>query len=298
LRFLLWMEGRDGRPQNVFACSSTLEQTGGQQASLVAFTPSEASPDFDADTGVYTCSVDGLFLVSVRPSLPLPSGLLALHYRHESGETFVHCPVVFVPSVPSVDESLHVGCSARRSDASSSRGSSGSLMHLRARDSLRVLLLALPASPPAGLAVTLRVELVMRKHKRRREFDESDYGVSPRDGAGRQRGGAIRARGGGRKASEVDAGEAPSTDRTAEPDPSPAPEEADSRGEGGESTGSDTEWSEGFSSDDEAKRSRRLPKHTRRVMRLTRELQVQACPRAGEELATEVVPDPDSGRLP
>ena len=38
-------------------------------------------------------------------------------------------------------------------------------------------------------------------------------------------------------------------------------------------TGSDTEWSEGFSSDDEAKRSARAPKRVRRLARAARELE-------------------------
>ena len=37
-------------------------------------------------------------------------------------------------------------------------------------------------------------------------------------------------------------------------------------------TGSDTEWSEGFSSDDEAKRARRPPKKVRALARAAREL--------------------------
>ena len=87
----------------------------------------------------------------------------------------------------------------------------------------------------SGLSVSLRIELAMRKRKRVADLDDLDEKEAEMAAAAAQR---------KRGAAELEDG-----------------------------TGSSTEWSEGFSSDDEAKRRARPPKKVRALARAARKLE-------------------------
>ena len=86
----------------------------------------------------------------------------------------------------------------------------------------------------SGLSVSLRIELAMRKRKRVADLDDLDEKEAETAAAAQRK----------RGAAELEDG-----------------------------TGSSTEWSEGFSSDDEAKRRARPPKKVRALARAARKLE-------------------------
>lgn len=182
---------------------------------------------FDARAGVYACSVDGNYVVRVS------SGEAA------SDDSFL------------VLERSHVR--GGRTCSHVAGAGSGSLMHLRAGDTILLRLVGtapLPARPLAG-PVRLAISLAMRMRCREPEglLDEGE-GEGEGEGGGRgasRKADAKRRRGGGAAS------------------PSSAPE-----------TGSDTEWSEGFSSDDEATRRERPPPKVRRLARAARAVSLDA----------------------
>jgi hypothetical protein len=113
---------------------------------------------------------------------------------------------------------------------------------------------------PLRVSVHLSVELAMRKRKRSADLDEDeDERVAARAKlrAARGRKAAVAAAGG-----RAGSAGAPTT-QPASSDPS---RDEDASGSGS-ATGSATEWSEGFSSDDEARQAARPPPRVRRVAR-------------------------------
>ena len=180
---------------------------------------------FDARAGVYACSVDGNYVVRVS------SGEAA------SDDSFL------------VLERSHVR--GGRTCSHVAGAGSGSLMHLRAGDTILLRLVGtapLPARPLAG-PVRLAISLAMRMRCREPE-GLLDEGEGEDEGGGRgasRKADAKRRRGGGAAS------------------PSSAPE-----------TGSDTEWSEGFSSDDDATRRERPPPKVRRLARAARAVSLDA----------------------
>ena len=118
------------------------------------------------------------------------------------------------------------------------------LRHLAANDVLFVEAISVESgrvasaalkSALSGLSVSLRIELAMRKRKRVADLDDLDEKEAEMAAAAAQR---------KRGAAELEDG-----------------------------TGSSTEWSEGFSSDDEAKRRARPPKKVRALARAARKLE-------------------------
>ena len=182
--------------------------------------------ELDALAGVYTASVDGMYVVGVWPSQRLDSdvGFLTLVQRHAATGTSVH----------------------RHVDGSSC---DGGLLHLREKDTLCVVASPVEsggaagrlASALRGMSVSLRVELAMRKRKRAEDL--ADLDEQEAEAAARAAAKAVAKRKRGALA---------------------APDEEE------EGTGSDTEWSEGFSSDDEARRQARPPKRVRALARAAR----------------------------
>ena len=119
------------------------------------------------------------------------------------------------------------------------------LRHLAANDMLFVEATSVESGGSAsaalkralsGLSVSLRIELAMRKRKRVADLDDLDEKEAEAAAAAQRK----RKRG----AAELEEG-----------------------------TGSSTEWSEGFSSDDEAKRRARPPKKVRALTRAARKLE-------------------------
>ena len=117
------------------------------------------------------------------------------------------------------------------------------LRHLAANDVLFVEAISVESgrvasaalkSALSGLSVSLRIELAMRKRKRVADLDDLDEKEAEAAAAAQRK----------RGAAELEEG-----------------------------TGSSTEWSEGFSSDDEAKRRARPPKKVRALTRAARKLE-------------------------
>ena len=224
--------------------------------------------EFDTQMGRYTCSTDGMYIVKLAVSgLGDRSPFVSLVHKHALGGT----------TYDQVDAQT---------------GVAGQMVHLRREDEVSVRLTALPDATGAELRAveqlggTLSIELCMRKRKRRDEFAEAGEEAA----AGRAAsvaGSAARPSGGGSKASRrrerkkrasapaptATAAAAPGGDAKAASAPAAASGSAaagpdvtamatDSETDRGESdgTGSDTEWSEGFSSDDDERRATRLPK--------------------------------------
>ena len=213
-------EAHDCRREQDAAASSTcvVAQSDGTLR-LSGYVGGGAVSEFNAEEGVYTASVDGMYSVCALSSQPLSSdiGFLTLVHSHASGATSVHTHI---------DPARY----------------EGGLMHLRAHDTLCVVASCADSGSAAstalkcaltGLSVSLRIELAMRKRKRVADLDDLDEKEAEAAATARRK----------RAAAEVD-----------------------------DETGSDTEWSEGFSSDDEAKRARRPPKKVRALARAAREL--------------------------
>ncbi|KAG8461011.1 hypothetical protein KFE25_010762 [Diacronema lutheri] len=117
------------------------------------------------------------------------------------------------------------------------RGHAGALLHLRAGAAISARLLPADGEPsalPGCARAQLSVELVMRKRKRAADLEEDEADE---------------------RAARIERRAARATRRRASTAPGGA------RGASGDSsserTGSDTEWSDGFSSDDEARRAAR-----------------------------------------
>ena len=122
------------------------------------------------------------------------------------------------------------------------------------------------------MAATLSIELCQRKRKRVDDFDGDDDADAVK-GEG-QDGGQVKRRaiatGKGKKKRQV-AAETAAGRHTRQPNAVPPETGAGAVDVGdADTTGSDTEWSEGFSSDDEAmeeRRAARPPKQARRLAR-------------------------------
>ena len=136
------------------------------------------------------------------------------------------------------------------------------LRHLAANDMLFVEATSVESGGAAsaalkqalsGLSVSLRVELAMRKRKRVADLDDLDEKEAEAAAAAKRK----------RGAAELEEG-----------------------------TGSSTEWSEGFSSDDEAKRRARPPKKVRALARAARKLEC-----AEAEASGSVAQDASSGSI-
>jgi hypothetical protein len=169
----------------------------------------------------------------------------------------------------------------------SETGAAGGMLHMRRGDVLSVSLTAVPDATSTELRAiervggTLSIELCMRKRKRVDDFaEEGDssaasavtgaalvpHGKTSKASRRRER----KRRAAGPAVPTADSGRATSTIPSAlEPDH----EEISACSES-EHTGSDTEWSEGFSSDDEDRRKTRPPKRMRRLAREIRDVQV------------------------
>ena len=136
------------------------------------------------------------------------------------------------------------------------------LRHLAANDMLFVEATSVESGGAAsaalkqalsGLSVSLRIELAMRKRKRVADLDDLDEKEAEAAAAAKRK----------RGAAELEDG-----------------------------TGSSTEWSEGFSSDDEAKRRARPPKKVRALARAARKLEC-----AEAEASGSVAQDASSGSI-
>ena len=136
------------------------------------------------------------------------------------------------------------------------------LRHLAANDMLFVEATSVESGGAAsaalkqalsGLSVSLRIELAMRKRKRVADLDDLDEKEAEAAAAAQRK----------RGAAELEDG-----------------------------TGSSTEWSEGFSSDDEAKRRARPPKKVRALARAARKLEC-----AEAEASGSVAQDASSGSI-
>ena len=218
--------------------------------------------EFDPASGVYTCSTDGVYLVALSVEerggrggaaadrLPSDSFFATLHQGHACGSTS--------------DNYDHV-------DATTGRA--GKLVHLRAGDTLSVRLLIAADASEADLrgvdrvAATLAIELCQRKRKRAIDSDSDDDDHSTTKGQdAHQVKRRVIAKGKRRVAAKnPDPQHARQQDAVAPGAVADAEAAADA-----DTTGSDTEWSEGFSSDDEAmeeRRSARPPKEARRLAR-------------------------------
>jgi hypothetical protein len=174
----------------------------------------------------------------------------------------------------------------------SETGAAGRMLHMRRGDVLSVRLTAPPDATSADLRAiervggTLSIELCMRKRKRvddlAEEGESSAASVltcaalakAPHDTASKaSRRRERKRRTAGPPAPAVPTpGSSPAASTTALPR-EPEHDEARACSES-DHTGSDTEWSEGFSSDDEERRKTRQPKRMRRLARGIREVQV------------------------
>lgn len=167
------------------------------------------------------------------------------------------------------------------------------MLHMRRGDVLSVRLTAAPGATSAELRAieraggTLSIELCMRKRKRVDDFAEEGESpavvvqTSPALAAqGRATSKASRRRERKRRAAGQPSPATRTTDGSTATDATaqalePSSSEM-SAGSESDHTGSDTEWSEGFSSDDEERRKARPPKRMRRLAREIRDVQVAA----------------------
>eukprot|EP01046_Picozoa_sp_COSAG06_P034754 COSAG06_NODE_3669_length_5040_cov_3.451123_2_plen_275_part_00 len=187
----------------------------------------------------------------------------------------------------------------------SETGTAGCMLHMRRGDVLSVRLTALPDASAAELraverlGAALSIELCMRKRKRMDEFAEEGESPAPLAKAApaaaapahrRATSKASRRRERKRRATAPAAAaaaatSAPAADTSLPADAKPEAKRGPEHGHSGvadrcfesdDHTGSDTEWSEGFSSDDEERRAARAPKRVRRLEREIREVHVSA----------------------
>lgn len=172
----------------------------------------------------------------------------------------------------------------------SETGTAGGLLHMRRGDVLSVRLTAVPDATSTDLRAieriggTLSIELCMRKRKRVDDFaEEGDpsaasaaigAAVAPQGKTSK----ASRRRERKRRAAGPPAPAVPTADSSRATSTIPSALEPDrdeiSACSESDHTGSDTEWSEGFSSDDEDRRKTRPSKRMRRLAREIRDVQV------------------------
>lgn len=227
-----------GRPQDLLAVGTAVHAatSGGPDLHWDVGTNSRPR-EFDTATGAYTVSADGYFLLRARVEAPAEA-------RRE--QAFVALAVIYPDGAEHIE---HV------------HGDAGLLLHLRTGSAVSVRLLrcapdgdasaapacgaastprGLAAAGPVGMRVHLSVELAMRKRKRAADLEEDEEEERL---ASAQRRRAARQRSAAGLGGHADADD------------------------GSSHTGSDTEWSDGFSSDNEERRAARPPRRVRRVAR-------------------------------
>lgn len=215
------------------------------------FGDGRATAELNAAAGLYTASVDGMYVVDVLPSHRLASevGFITLVQRHAATGTSVHTHVdPWIGGLVQLRENDTLCVVARPVDED---GAASRLVHAL-----------------SDTSVSLRVQLAMRKKKRAEDLadlDEQEAEAAARAAAKRKR-------------------QAPGEE---------------------EGTGSETEWSEGFSSDDDARRQARPPKRVRALARAARDLldcggrDAAAEPPSDEDAAADEDGDEaDGGRRP